>query len=140
MNLNGSFFFQEVPCARDLIRAGGAPCSVGDLMRMESVILNKLDWNISQIVTAIHFLYTLYPHSFEEGQSPPLPPAQHLQHLTALMRFAVISPSTAVFRPSLIAVVMLNLHFELFQPLSVNRKNNLLALVKVRIFRHGVFE
>lgn len=49
---------QAVPTLADLIRSGGCECSVSEVRRMEKVILDRFQWDLTR-ATAIDFLHAV---------------------------------------------------------------------------------
>ncbi len=48
--------FQVVPGTLELVRESQCGCSVAEVLRMERVVLNKLEWNV-HLVTPLQFLH-----------------------------------------------------------------------------------
>lgn len=46
---------EVVPHISDLVTQSATNCSTDDIVRMERLILNKLDWNVN-MATPLHFL------------------------------------------------------------------------------------
>lgn len=56
--------FQVIPSAVDLVKSSQCGCAVSDILRMEMIVLNKLQWSV-KTVTQIDFLHIVsYPNLF----------------------------------------------------------------------------
>ena len=54
---------EVIPHISDLITQSSANCTTDDLVRMERLILNKLEWNVN-LPTPLHFLQVVSSRNF----------------------------------------------------------------------------
>ncbi|XP_069130469.1 cyclin-I-like [Argopecten irradians] len=107
---------EVIPCTVDLVKRSQVSCSVAEILRMEAVILNKLNWNI-KYVTATDFLHILhamlmcYHPQLLDGLSD-MTPSQHLGVLTRKLFFCLSNHRLQNFKPSVLCLAILSLELE----------------------------
>ena len=55
---------QVIPSTKDLVKTSQCDCAVSDILRMEGVILDKLNWNIKTITTVDYLHIVSYRQLF----------------------------------------------------------------------------
>ncbi|XP_038055673.1 cyclin-I-like [Patiria miniata] len=107
---------EDVPATEDLVQESSCSFSVGEVLRMELIVLDKLRWDLSTI-TALDFLQifhamllTQVPHLLAPlGQ---MTPSRHLSILTGRLSQCLANHQLATFRPSVLALALLSLELE----------------------------
>jgi len=95
---------EVIPTTSDVMLAGNYACSVAEILRMERVILNKLQWNL-HVVTTLDFVYVLYAIlSIENKEVNYL-----LPNLIKKTMASIGNHKTLAFKPSTIAVAVISL-------------------------------
>ncbi|KAL8606235.1 hypothetical protein ACOMHN_012867 [Nucella lapillus] len=107
---------EAIPVTLDLVRKSQCGCSVSEILRMELVILTKLDWN-PKSVTAIDFLHLIHflmMRSFPnllthlEGMTP----SRFLALLTRKLLTLLCHSDVTRDRPSVVALALVSLELE----------------------------
>lgn len=107
-----------VPSTLDFVQKSECGCSVAEVLRMERVILDKLQWQL-MYTTAVDFLHIFHaavlsksPHLLD--RVPQVTPSRQLAILTEKLLRCLGSHRFLPFRPSTLAVALLSLELELF--------------------------
>lgn len=107
---------EVVPVTLDLVRKSQCGCSVSEVLRMEVVILDKLNWNVKTI-TAIDFLHMMhtvmmwrFPHLLTNLKD--MTPSRHLALLTRKLLMCLCRADLAQDRPSALALALISLELE----------------------------
>lgn len=111
---------EVIPSTHDLLEASECGCSVADILRMERIILDKLQWDIN-MTTSLDFLHNIHalllagcPHLMNRlGQ---MTPSRHLSILTARLHQCVCNHRLSAFRGSVLALSLLSLELEILVP------------------------
>jgi len=122
---------EVIPRTSELVKDSNCGCSVAEVLRMERIILDKLEWDVSA-VTALDFLHMF--HSFLMFGNPHLldqlhhmTPSVQLQLLTSKLRSCLENHHLAAFRASTVAVALLSMELELFSedwlPLTISMQS-----------------
>ncbi|XP_076043682.1 LOW QUALITY PROTEIN: cyclin-I-like [Oratosquilla oratoria] len=107
-----------VPAIWDVVSIGEMECSPRELLRMELILLDKLQWKLS-CVSSLHFLQVLHalvvvtqpktsicpPETFTRTVSP----SRELEVLTTQMTKLVCDGRSCQMRPSLLSLALLTL-------------------------------
>jgi len=111
---------EDVPVTLDFVRKSQCGCSVSEVLRMEIVILSKLNWN-AKTVTVIDFLHMI--HFLLMGRFPHL--LTHLEDMTPSRQLAVLTHKLLSLlchadmtrdRPSVMALALVSLELEQIAP------------------------
>jgi len=127
-----------VPHIADLVTQSCANCTTDDLVRMERLVLNKLQWNVN-LPTSLHFLQVC--HAYLMMECPELltnvhrmTPSRQLALVTHKLQVCMKSEEACHWNPSIIAVSLLSLELEQFRvdwfPLTLS----LLKFIKITNF------
>ncbi|XP_022086289.1 cyclin-I-like [Acanthaster planci] len=107
---------EDVPATEDLVQGSGCSFSVGEVLRMELIVLDKLRWDLAT-VTPLDFLQIF--HAMLLTQAPQLltalghmTPSRHLSLLTGRLSQCMVNHQLATFRPSALALGLLSLELE----------------------------
>ncbi|XP_074651739.1 cyclin-I-like [Tubulanus polymorphus] len=107
---------EVVPGTLEFVRSTQCGCTVSEVLRMERVILDKLQWQINSS-TALDFLHIFHtmllssnPQLF--GSHSHLTPAYQLSALTTKLKFCLAHHQLVAFRPSTLALAVLSLEME----------------------------
>lgn len=111
---------EVIPSIVDLIKTSRCGCSVSDVLRMEGIVLNKLNWRI-KTVTPIDFLHIIhslmmcyYPQLLEDVAN--MTPSRHLSILTRNMFHCVCNHKMVKFRPITLTLAVMSLELEQITP------------------------
>lgn len=111
---------EVIPSTGDLVKGSDYECSVSEILRMESIILNKLSWNI-KYVTAIDFLHII--HSLLMCYYPQLlnglsnmTPSKHLAILTQKLLKCLGDHQITTFRPVTLSLSVISHELEQITP------------------------
>lgn len=111
---------EAIPVTLDLVRKSQCGCSVSEILRMELVILNKLDWNPKSI-TAIDFLQLIhflmmrsFPYLLTHLED--MTPSRFLALLTRKLLTLLCHSDVARDRPSVVALALVSLELEQIVP------------------------
>ncbi|XP_028401592.1 cyclin-I-like [Dendronephthya gigantea] len=97
---------EDLPGASELLDAIGCSFSVSDLLRMERIILAKLDWDLNR-VTALSFLQAFHALSVASGCVSPHAVPHHLQLLTNKLELLLCQHEFLSYRPSTLALALM---------------------------------
>jgi len=111
--------YEEVlpPVLQDFVEITDNSYSGSDLVRMEALLLSRLDYELA-VPTSLHFLHQLLSHAqLESGNmspggpcSPDCPSEARLAHMAEyLLELALLTPDTLRYRPSVVAASALQL-------------------------------
>lgn len=107
---------EAIPITLDLVRKSQCGCSVSEILRMELVILTKLDWN-PKAVTAIDFLHLIhyllmrsFPYLLTHLKD--MTPSRFLALLTRKLLRLLCHADVARDRPSVVALALVSLELE----------------------------
>eukprot|EP00745_Piridium_sociabile_P034557 TRINITY_DN59458_c1_g2_i1.p1 TRINITY_DN59458_c1_g2~~TRINITY_DN59458_c1_g2_i1.p1 ORF type:complete len:338 (+),score=89.02 TRINITY_DN59458_c1_g2_i1:221-1234(+) len=111
---------EAIPVTLDLVRKSQCGCSVSEILRMELVILSKLDWN-PKIVTAIDFLHlihylTLRNFPYLLTHLKDVTPSRFLALLTRKLLMLLCHADVARDRPAVVALALFSLELEQLLP------------------------
>lgn len=111
---------EAIPFTLDLVQKSQCGCSVSEILRMEVVILSKLDWN-PKTVTAIDFLqliHFLMMRSFPNllTHLEDMTPSRLLTTLTRKMLMLLCHSDVPRDRPSVVALALVSLELEQVVP------------------------
>lgn len=98
---------EVVPTAADFVKVSGLRFSSSDLLRMERIILDKLNWNLNA-TTPLYFLQVFHALGVAKGFLDHCPVNQHLQHITSLMEGLLCHHKFMFFKPSTLALALLS--------------------------------
>ncbi|XP_076446080.1 cyclin-I-like [Babylonia areolata] len=111
---------EAIPVTLDLVRKSQCGCSVSEILRMELVILTKLDWN-PKAVTAIDFLHLIhywtmrsFPYLLTHLKN--MTPSRFLALLTRKLLTLLCHANIARDRPSVVALALVSLELEQVVP------------------------
>ncbi|XP_077983595.1 cyclin-I-like [Glandiceps talaboti] len=111
---------EVIPTTQELIDISDCGCTVADVLRMERIILDKLQWNIN-LSTPLDFLHVC--HAMLVSGCPHLvvglgqmSPSRHLSILTGRLQQCVGNHRLASFRGSILALALLSLELEILVP------------------------
>lgn len=111
---------EVVPDTTELVEESQCGCSISDVCRMERIILDKLQWNISR-ATPLDFLHIFHalllssqPHLLDAYDQ--MTPSRQLTVLTRNLHRVLCCHQVAAFRPAVVAIALLSLEMELFLP------------------------
>lgn len=97
---------EDLPGASELLDAIGCSFSVSDLLRMERIILAKLDWDLNS-VTPLSFLQAFHALSVASGCVSLRAAPHHLRLLTNKMELLICQHEFLSYRPSTLALALL---------------------------------
>lgn len=107
-----------IPGTLELVRTSQCGCSVAEVIRMERLVLDKLNWDI-KLTTPLDFLHIF--HSLLLSNIPHLldrfahvTPARQMALLTRKLDVCVQRHESLDFRPSTLALSLLSLELEQF--------------------------
>lgn len=98
---------EDVPTAADLVKVSGLRFSSSDLLRMERIILDKLNWNLNA-TTPLYFLQVFHALCVSKGFLDHCPVNQHLQHITSVLEDLLCHHKFMFFKPSTLALALLS--------------------------------
>uniref|UniRef100_A0A8D8FBP0 Cyclin-G1 n=2 Tax=Culex pipiens TaxID=7175 RepID=A0A8D8FBP0_CULPI len=101
---------KNVPLASDLIRISQNRFTVHDMMRMEKIILEKLNWKV-KAPTALHFLRFFHSH-IQEKVDTESKKILNIERLEAQLKACHCSFTFTKLKPSLLALSLLALEIE----------------------------
>ncbi|KAK7496512.1 hypothetical protein BaRGS_00012164 [Batillaria attramentaria] len=111
---------EVIPVTLDLVRKSQCGCSISEVLRMEMVILDKLNWNV-KTTTAIDFLHMMhtvmmwrFPHLLTSLKD--MNPSRHLALLTRKLLICLCHADLARDRPSAVALALISLELEQIFP------------------------
>lgn len=98
---------EDVPTAADFVRVSGLRITSSDLLRMERIILDKLNWNLNA-TTPLYFLQAFHALCVSKGFLDHCPVNQHLQHVTSVLEGLLCHHKFTFFKPSTLALALLS--------------------------------
>ncbi|KAK7097040.1 hypothetical protein V1264_004077 [Littorina saxatilis] len=111
---------EVIPDTLDLVRKSQCGCSISEVLRMEVVILTKLDWN-PKAVTAIDFLHVIhallmwrFPHLLTHLKD--MTPSRQLALLTRKLLALLCHADVTRDRPAVVAMALISLELEQVTP------------------------
>lgn len=139
----------SIPDPSDLVTISQSRCSPSDLLRMQSILINKLEMNNTNsnekkpaVVTSLEFLRLMYAVSvtaaerlglledlfpsadLEGGADPQLPP-----HLVYQLEILACDSLTLSYRPAEVALALLAAEFQRLAAKQPSHANTLMGLV-----------
>lgn len=107
---------EVIPSAVDLVKLSQCGCAVSDILRMELIILNKLQWSV-KTVTQIDFLHIIhsllmcyYPQLLEGVVN--MTPSRHLSILSRNLFHCLSNHKMVGFRPITLTLSIISLELE----------------------------
>ncbi|XP_064636349.1 cyclin-I-like [Lineus longissimus] len=109
---------EVVPGTLEYVVESHCGCTASELLRMERIILNKLQWDLRD-VTPLDFLHIFHatllsnkPHLLDNFSN--LTPAHQLSALTAKLKLCLLHHQLMVYRPAILALSLLSLELEYY--------------------------
>lgn len=101
---------EVIPATADLVLASKCGCSVAEVLRMERVILTKLQWNL-QCITSLDFVHVLHALLIlnQDGLVQPEIAGHQLSSLTQKLFVCMCNYEVSAFKYSSIAVALISL-------------------------------
>ncbi|XP_045205716.1 cyclin-I-like [Mercenaria mercenaria] len=107
---------EVIPSAVDLVKTSQCGCAVSDILRMEMIVLNKLQWSV-KTVTQIDFLHIIhsllmcyYPQLLEGVVN--MTPSRHLSILSRNVFHCLCNHKMVGFRPITLTLAIISLELE----------------------------
>lgn len=111
---------EAIPVTLDLVRKSQCGCSVSEVLRMELVILSKLDWNPKTVTTVdfLHMIHYLTLRSFPYllTHLKDMTPSRFLALLTRKLLMLLCHADVARDRPAVVALALVSLELEQLLP------------------------
>lgn len=111
---------ETIPITLDLVRKSQCGCSVSEVLRMELVILTKLDWNVKTITTIdfLHVIHYLMMRSFPHllTHLKDMTPSRLLAVLTRKLLTLLAHAHVMRQRPSVTVLALVSLELEQVVP------------------------
>jgi len=109
---------EVVPSTLDFVQKSECGCSVAEVLRMERVVLDKLQWQLMQ-PTAVEFMHIFHAAVLSKSSHlldhvPHVTPSRQLSILTEKLLRCVGSHRFLSYKPSTMAVALVSLELEQF--------------------------
>lgn len=107
---------EVIPSAVDLVKISQCSCAVSDILRMELIILNKLQWSVKKVtqIDFLHIVHSLlmcyYPQLLEGVVN--MTPSRHLSILSRNMFHCLCNHKMVGFRPIVLTLAIISLELE----------------------------
>ncbi|KAL4230118.1 hypothetical protein ACF0H5_010503 [Mactra antiquata] len=107
---------EVIPSAVDLVKTSQCGCAVSDILRMEMIILNKLQWNVKTItqIDFLHIIHSLlmcyYPQLLEGVVN--MTPSRHMSILSRNVFHCLCNHKMVGFRPITFTLAIISLELE----------------------------
>ncbi|CAO2639305.1 CCNI [Lemmus lemmus] len=111
---------QKIPALKVLARDSFCGCSSSEILRMERIILDKLNWDL-HTATPLDFLHIFHAIAVSTRPQllfslPKLSPSQHLAFLTKQLLHCMACNQLLQFKGSMLALAMVSLEMEKLIP------------------------
>lgn len=108
---------ENIPSLSELVKVSECGCTSSDVLRMERIILSKLQWtlNTTTPLTFLH-LYSALVFSGCEFIKGNMAPAQHLHNLTVKLEDCLCNFQFTQFKGSVLALALLSQELESLSP------------------------
>ena len=109
---------EMVPGASEIVQETDCGCTRAELLRMERVILDKLQWDLKRVTTLdfLHIFHALllcqHPHLLDSVRTSP---SRQLSLLTHRYQLCLASHRLLAYSPATQALALLSLELELFR-------------------------
>lgn len=109
---------EMVPGVSEIVQQADCGCTRAELLRMERVILDKLQWDLKRVTTLdfLHIFHALllskHPHLLDSVRSTP---SRQLSLLTHRFQLCLASHRLLVYSPATQALALLSLELQLFR-------------------------
>ncbi|XP_052277841.1 cyclin-I-like [Dreissena polymorpha] len=111
---------EVIPSAVELVKTSQCGCAVSDILRMEMIILNKLQWNVRTVtqIDYLHIIHSLlmcyYPQLLESVAN--MTPSRHLSILSRNLFHCLANHKMVGFRPIALTLAVISLELEQITP------------------------
>ncbi|KAJ8260482.1 hypothetical protein COCON_G00162050 [Conger conger] len=107
---------ERVPALRDLARTSGCGCSPAEILRMERIVLDKLNWDLHtatplEFLQIFHAMVLLCKWQFLEGLQG-VNPSQHVGLLTQQLHHCLKHSALLRVKGSMLALALITLELE----------------------------
>lgn len=128
---------EVIPSTVDLVKISRCDCAVSDILRMECVILNKLDWNVKTITPVdylhiIHALLMCYYPLLLEGLIN-MTPTRHLTIISRNLFHCLCNHRIVRYRPITLCLAVLSLELEQITPSWLSIINTVLKMAEIEV-------
>ncbi|EDO49595.1 predicted protein, partial [Nematostella vectensis] len=106
---------ESIPSLSELVQVSECGCSVSDVLRMERIILTKLQWNLTP-VTALHFLYLYEALVLPDSAFGGMAPRQHMNMMTIKLDDCLCNVNFTQFKVSVLALAIFSQELESLSP------------------------
>ncbi|EGW12848.1 Cyclin-I [Cricetulus griseus] len=111
---------EKIPVLKVLARDSFCGCSTSEILRMERIILDKLNWDL-HTATPLDFLHIFHAIAVSTRPQllfslPKLSPSQHLAFLTKQLLHCMTCSQLLQFKGSMLALAMVSLEMEKLIP------------------------
>ncbi|XP_020035168.1 cyclin-I isoform X2 [Castor canadensis] len=111
---------EKIPALKVLARDSFCGCSASEILRMERIILDKLNWDL-HTATPLDFLHIFHAIVVSTRPQllfslPKLSPSQHLAVLTKQLLYCMACSQFLQFKGSMLALAMVSLEMEKLIP------------------------
>lgn len=128
---------EVIPSTVDLVKTSRCDCAVSDILRMECVILNKLDWTIKTVtpVDYLHIIHALlmcyYPLLLEDLVY--MTPTRHLTIISRNLFHCLCSHRLVRYRSITLCLAVLSLELEQITPRWLSIINTVIQMAEIEI-------
>ncbi|XP_053317643.1 cyclin-I [Spea bombifrons] len=111
---------ERIPVLKDLTSGSLCGCSPAEVLRMERIILDKLNWDL-HTATSLDFLHIFHAMAMTASpqlldRMPDMNPSQHVAQLTTQLLQVMASHQLLQFKGSMLALALLSLDMENMLP------------------------